>query len=601
MLAEPIRSRAQWAIGLSSAFVVAYPPLYALLHNAAKAGFYYVNGDAFLYLTIARYSKFGWFSFDGKTATNGFHPLWQYLLSALFHGEPSSTGNRQVVIVTLLSTFCTAVGIALGNVAVLRLTGSRLLALLSIPGLHYIMLGALVENLSVWGHVSGMEAGISVLGAGTLIFLMSSALSDPQRTVDDLVDERGFSTFTRMGLVLPFVVLARLDDVFIAITLGVVPLVLSTRPLPQRIFASLRLTALTGVAVLGFMIHGKLTVGSALPVSGMTKAGFVLFKSLFVVASPLVPALIDVKNALSDHPSDALVLDENLFRGVQLLLPAVVALAYLYMERARLRTNARAVLFGALAVGVLIKVAYNLCYVNLWHQGGWYYAFQVMLSSVLGALMLQRVYRTALTTPRQRFAVACVLGTWMALVSGRHALVRAFAPPSPSQRYWEGRAETERALRQAVREPGLLAFDDGITGFVLAFPTLHGFGFAADLATAKALSSEGLLAHAYARGHQIITSGEYMPMAKPITTSDGLREFLRSSLPEGKCKSELDRYEYRLLYIQPDMLAPFIQFWPRKGEPTPAERLSSAPGVQPPAAVGVSPAAISPPAPATGP
>ncbi|HVI04204.1 MAG TPA: hypothetical protein VM869_36185, partial [Enhygromyxa sp.] len=47
--------------------------------------FGYLVPDVFYYLTIARnHHESGLWSFDGEHATNGYHPLWQWLLSPLW-------------------------------------------------------------------------------------------------------------------------------------------------------------------------------------------------------------------------------------------------------------------------------------------------------------------------------------------------------------------------------------------------------------------------------------------------------------------------------------------------------------------------------------
>jgi hypothetical protein len=78
---------------------VAYPPLYAYWRMGLGGLFSYVSGDSFLYLAIAERSGGGFFTFDGITATNGFHPLWQYLLTFLL-GHPAQTGTGRPVAIT---------------------------------------------------------------------------------------------------------------------------------------------------------------------------------------------------------------------------------------------------------------------------------------------------------------------------------------------------------------------------------------------------------------------------------------------------------------------------------------------------------------------
>ena len=87
--------------------------------------------------------------------------------------------------------------------------------------------------------------------------------------------------------------------------------------------------------------------------------------------------------------------------------------------------------------------------------------------------------------------------------------------------------------------------------------------FAGDLDSLKALKSQRLLRHVYDRGHNILTSGNYMPMLVPARSSDELRAFLKDSFLDDRVKAELDLFDYRLLYLHEPTHAPFIEFTPR--------------------------------------
>src|SRR3979411_1498396 len=64
-------------------FLVAAPFLYHLSRgSAAYLGLF--EDDYFYYATIAdNLVRFGQMTYDGVTSTNGFHPLWQILLTLL--------------------------------------------------------------------------------------------------------------------------------------------------------------------------------------------------------------------------------------------------------------------------------------------------------------------------------------------------------------------------------------------------------------------------------------------------------------------------------------------------------------------------------------
>jgi hypothetical protein len=552
-------------VALTTFVLVCYPSCYALLRGGVLASFNFIKGDSFLYLTIARNSSFGHFSFDGTTITNGFHPLWQYALTFLFSGQGVDQMARQMVLTTSLSVLCTALGITATNIAVYRLTQSKLLALLTIPGVYYLLAGSFFDNNAVWDNVSGMEAGLSVLCGGVLLLTMAGRLAaGDEPTLDQLVDEKGLSgVWLRMGLVLPFVVMTRLDDVFVAFCLGAVPFFFSSRPLRDRIIASFSVMVPTGIVLVAYMAHNKLTAGTFLPVSGMVKSGVVLPASVFISASGLFPPLVDLKNALVSKQSDPWVLYLNMFRVVEMLFPAFFSLVFLYVARTWQRAP-KQLLFGALAVYVMVKAGYNLANVNLWHQGPWYFAFPILLVSFFGALMVAPAYRAIATTQTARFALTAVLGCLILMTSARNAMAAAYdTARTIDYKYFENRQLTEQALTSQIKDPKLIAFDDGITGYALRFSTIHGFCFAADLETARALREQRLLEHVYGRGHQVITSADYMAMDDVPKTSDEVRAWLEASFLEPNVKAELGKFDYRVVYVEPATKSPFIEFWPK--------------------------------------
>jgi hypothetical protein len=84
--------------------------------------FGYVAADAFYYLVVARnVARHGSFSFDGRHPTNGFHPLWQLLTSALdFATEHLGLEQFTLYVAIFASLALIAGGIALLATALAR-------------------------------------------------------------------------------------------------------------------------------------------------------------------------------------------------------------------------------------------------------------------------------------------------------------------------------------------------------------------------------------------------------------------------------------------------------------------------------------------------
>src|SRR5262245_33226003 len=91
---EPSRLAPAWPMtgterrrrtALLMAAIVLGPVLLDLLHGGTRAAFRYLAPDSFYYNTVARnIALHGRVSYDGLMPTNGFHPLWQITLAALY-------------------------------------------------------------------------------------------------------------------------------------------------------------------------------------------------------------------------------------------------------------------------------------------------------------------------------------------------------------------------------------------------------------------------------------------------------------------------------------------------------------------------------------
>jgi hypothetical protein len=540
-----------------------YPPLYVLWRGGSASGFTFIGGDAFLYLTIARNSTFKAFTYDGTTVTNGFHPLWQWLMTLLFHGTPASAALGQTRLVTLLSLGFVTLGIVLASLALLRFTGSRLLALLTVPGLFYVFVGSLLRCHPAWSDVSGMECCLSVAFGGAFLWILARHLGDETATLAELLSRpRLHPLFLQLGLLLPFIFLARLDDVFLVFTLGLA--VLATRvSWASRLRVAAVLCGPSAIVLLAYTLYNKATAGTFLPISGMTKAGFVFARNLYMTLAGLFPIISDIKNALVHKQSAAASLGQNLFRGIEMLYPVFLGAVFVYFHGRRERRSARTTIYAAMATYILLKAGYNTVNVHLFHQSSWYYGFAILMCTFFGVLLLAPGYRVLFTSRAPKWALLAGYSLYVAVAASRYCSGRLYENDQREYQFWKDRDVIATELRKQVPDPKLIAFDDGIGGFAMPFPTIHGFVFAGDLETARARLRNQLLAHAYARGHRIITSGDYFQCSRPLHTSDEVRAFLKDSILEDAVQIELDNFDYRLLYVHEATQAPFIEFWPK--------------------------------------
>lgn len=542
---------------LYTTLMVGYPSVYTLLKSGVAGIFRCLAGDAFLYLSIANNSHGGPFTFDGETATNGFHPMWQWMLTGIFWALDVKAGELQLVLLYSLSAFFVVVGACFANLGILRLTGSAFLSLLTIPGIYYTFFGSLYGNQGIWTQVNGMESALSVFFGGLLIFLVAGMVTRP-RTPERFFEDNPPRAFLLAGVTIACVVLSRLDDVFVLLTI-IGALLLMPGLLRHRIRAVLCIGAPAALGVAAFLIYNQLAAGAAMPVSGMSKGGLALLNSAYIFAASFLPPLIDLKNALVSRQSDHQILFANAFRNMQMLLPAFFAAAFWFISRPVLGRSAVSRLMNALGAYVVIKALYNFVNVDLFHQGPWYYSFALLITSTLFAVIVARPYallwqcRPAVHAVRIFYLMFAVLASGWAVESINASTY------SEAHVFWEQRHEVARKIREVVAEPRVIEFDDGILNYSLDMPCIHGFCYAGDVATLKAKKEGRLLAHCYQRGFDIIASQSYMDMERALTSSDDLCAWLHASFLDDAIKRELDGYDYELVYLHAATQTPFIR------------------------------------------
>ena len=552
---------ASFSIGTIGGLLTAYPPLYTFLKNGLRGAFAFVHADAFLYLTIARHSRLGFFSFDGTKTTNGFHPLWQYILTLASNGLGPSESDRLLVSSFLLSTLFNSLGMALASIAVYRYTRSFLLGLLTIPGVYYILIGSVIGQFPVWGNIDGMETGLSVFFGGLVLYILSVHLAE-EPNLDQLLAQRGMrSMYFQLGLALAMLVLARLDDVFVVFSLGFTIMVMGGRFF-SRVRAALLVLVPTGLLLVAYLLFNKLSVGAYMPLSGLNKAGFTLPSSVYVFLAELFPPLIDLKNSLVSNQSNHVSLALSTFRAVENIYPMLICVAYIALIRVYYRGRIEFLLPAGLSGGVVIKALYNLAYVNLWHQSQWYYGFAMLLSSFLPLILLGDPARQLFRNRAISFFLFVFYGLYVAFASGQFLFKTTFFGSARPYEYYQDRELITKALRSYNKDVKIFELGDGLTAYALDIPCIQ--LFAIDLDTFQAMKEGRLLHHAFERGHNVVAAFEYLTDLAKLKSSEDIRASLRGFLVDDGLKKELESFDFEMIYFSEKTRCPFIKFTPRK-------------------------------------
>jgi hypothetical protein len=555
------QTKSQFKVWLTAALVglsVAWPLLYAALFFGPKIIILSLTGDSYHYLAIARKAAMSHiYTYDGVHVTNGFHPLWQYAIRGLFTILHLQSHESQAIAVVLMALVATTVGIILASAAIIRMTNQYFLGLLVVPGLYYLAIGVHVRNLSIWAALDGMESAFSVLFGGIFFFVLSLFIGAAAKRAFEPV-----AAYRALGLVLPFLILSRLDDVFI-LPAFLVALLFFEASMRKRILAGIWIVGPSTVAILCYMLYNKLTVGSAMPLSGATKSGFVGFLTAYLTTAVHFPPILDLKAHLAKRASDGPVLFSNSFRFVELLYPMVAAaFGALAIWKYRRREAEASILF-AICLYILFKAGYNFLNVHPWHQSDWYYVFIALSLSVLGALALQKPWASLGKVPIARYGIMTFYVLMMLFSASQYYATVVYDVPNANVPQFWARKDALRKELLADGVTGIINVDDGITAFLLDFPNMHGFAFATDVEAQRAYRQSRMLSLAYSRGINTIAGFGYMSTSNPPRTDAEIREYLRNGLAWETMSSEMDQFDFSLAYYDPVLRWPFISFKPK--------------------------------------
>lgn len=545
--------------------LVAYAPLDAWLREGLPSAFRWFADDAFYYLAIADHSPdTGLYTFDGIHPTNGFHPLWQYLLTLVVHVFDLRQ-EAQIRFAFLTSIAFVAIGSAFFSIAVLRSVRNVSLALLAaVPGYYWWIAPSPSPDVGAqWSFVNGMESPLSILLFGILAWMLAN------RCV--LFGNLPLRNVARVSLVISVLTLSRLDDVFLfaPFLAFLVAFAGSRREALRR---ALVFSAIPLVLIGSYLVYNQAYAGAALPVSGAEKAGGLiggLLRNGYGVITMLLPAL-DVRSVAPTVWAD------EAWRMIQMIIPALGALGWLAVFGPRLRQPYADLsaywhaILSLLASYVVLKAGYNFVFVGLWHQGSWYYPLSTMtfnwivaalvagaMDAVVADRLLPQRKLLGFTLPVRPLAVAgCVL---LILVAANvFASTRAARERVPTFEFFSQREEIAKALERRCPACGILAFDDGIVAYSLTTPTMNGIGLTLDLEALRAKRAGRLLDLAWQRGFRMLVSVSY-PIAENLD-EDNLRESLAGY--RHLAHEDLDRWRFRIVYRDAKSHAVFIRFSP---------------------------------------
>lgn len=527
------------------------PAIFLLPLHGLQSGFWLLTGDAYIYLSIAEISRGGFFTFDGEAPTNGFHPLWQYYLTLMAH----FAGGNKLLLMNISAWTCVALlwgGVLSLSIAIQRVTSSYFLAILPVPGVYFLAFGQGFRNLSVWNFFQGMEAGLAFFLTGLLALQITRFETDEHR----------LDRWCRLGVILAFIVLTRLDEVFAVLGVGVAWIAWRHHELRTRLRDMFVLGAPAALVLAIYFVHNWSSVGVLLPVSGAAKGDGALVQNGYVTLVNFFGPLLDLREAVSDYDGDRASLHAAAFRVSELVVPAVFSLFFISILWHHFRMEPWAPLAAGICVGIILKAGYNFTNVNYWHQSAWYFALASGWLSFVTALMLKPVAdRVRATAPLVGWLLLSGIVLVSLLQSSSHFAQLANAQePIERRAFVDSGVEIESALEARMPGGKVLEFGDGIINFALGIPVRHGFVFAGDPKSLAALQAGRLLRESYADGYTLLGSYEYLrwPEVSVDQSSDEIRRFLTTSFLDHRIKGELRNFEFKVVYVYEPLSIPFI-------------------------------------------
>jgi hypothetical protein len=476
---------------------VGLPLLFYTWKYKVIAPIYLFADDTFYYLNVARNSigKAG-FTFDGQFPTNGFHPLWEYFLVALgkFHIVNYASRTTPLVTVLYANVIILALGAAIFCAASTRYLRRPLLAILiAAPGLFWLLsLSVTGPYFSTWSYANGMESSLALFCFSLAFYVYRE-------------ETRAARTFV-FALLLGLAVLSRLDDIFIAATIAA--WILLRTPVHGRLR---KLLALSPIAILVacYVIYNRLSVGVFLPSSGATKAGLAYMVNLKWSFKLFLPLLTGDPPSVFNGPLANGMFFSLTMRDLQMELPAFLCLVELWFVFRKRPAGVRFNIIHAMAIGVVLKAAYNFMFVGELEQGHWYYTVSVFTASLVMALWLDRLAERlwpGLVLPEGRtWALLGVHGLLVLAAFNLYINSRNRAPAGAAVRLITDPSALVAKL-DSLPGRGVIEFDDGLLGYVCGRPAVGGLGLVLDNEANRALKHGSFLHLMYQRGFRVAVS-----------------------------------------------------------------------------------------------
>ena len=231
--------------------------IFFILFSDFREIIFRVPDDASYYLKIAEnYNSGNGFSFDGIHKTNGFQPLWQYILIALtFVCRANAETTLRIVLIL--------------QVILLFISGSLLYRFVSDHFTKKIILisGIIFILFVFFQSVNAMETALLVLMISVILYFSGRVnISETRDLKHDFI----------FGMLFGLLILARLDSIFFVLPAGLflIVKVCSDKSVNKSYTGYILFLSGFVFVTAPYLIYNYTEFGSIIPVSGYLKSAF---------------------------------------------------------------------------------------------------------------------------------------------------------------------------------------------------------------------------------------------------------------------------------------------------------------------------------------
>jgi hypothetical protein len=514
--------------------VYIFPIIFDLIINGWERVFSYFAADTFYYMTVAQnYPQLGYFSFDQQLPTNGFHPLYQVLISFCYVIFNYFHLSKPVILLCTLGISTLQISIAIVLLAkMFEKTLGKIpgwFVLLPVGPYALVMAPIFHRYGTMWSFTNGMESSSVILFFALLLWAIAQV--DFYHSLPRVI---------LAGLTVSLLFLSRLDHIFMVVGLGI--MIIARAIFDQKIKAGIKailvIGLIQGAVLVLYLPANYISFGDWFPVSGVAKSTFPAFAA---ARAKLVEMNETIR--LVGTPE----FGPRVWRYTQIIFPMLFSLFVLMHWISRFicrKLSPIDWIFGCTSLFALFLGLYNFLFVVTFEQGHWYFPVSITFISIVTIDWLEKNFRV-------EKAQAGLVALLMLGVLAFYTFV--YHDAEYNQRYaWfyneSGRIQNYYAGSTAK----FIEYDDGIIAYTTGIASLSGFGFNLDKEAFQALSQNQLLELAYQRGYGYIASYYYFGSGRftRSSTTVEISEYLASRAYIGP--AEVQDFTFSVDYMSED-------------------------------------------------